>query len=95
MTVFTFCREVRAYMLTCTPNSSGQHGSIINVASLFSFQGGLAVPAYTAAKDGLAQLTKVLSNEWTSKGINVNAVAPGFVATDMHETRLLNWTSGP
>ncbi|KAJ5123771.1 hypothetical protein N7448_009868 [Penicillium atrosanguineum] len=83
-TVFTLCRDVGAYMLTRTPNSSGQRGSIINVASLVSFQGGLTVPAYAAAKGGVAQLTKALSNEWASKGINVNAIAPGYVTTDMN-----------
>lgn len=71
-------------MLTRTPNDSGQRGSIINIASLVSFQGGLTVPAYAAAKGGVAQLTKALSNEWASKGINVNAIAPGYVATDMN-----------
>jgi 2-deoxy-D-gluconate 3-dehydrogenase len=83
--VFTLCRDVGAYMLTRTPNSSGHRGSIINVASLVSFQGGLTVPAYAAAKGGVAQLTKALSNEWASKGINVNAIAPGYVATDMNQ----------
>ncbi|CAI7647280.1 unnamed protein product [Penicillium pancosmium] len=83
-TVFTLCRDVGAYMLTRPPNKSGSRGSIINVASLVSFQGGLTVPAYAAAKGGVAQLTKALSNEWASKGINVNAIAPGYVATDMN-----------
>lgn len=83
-TVFTLCRDAGAYMLTRTPNASGQRGSIINIASLVSFQGGLTVPAYAAAKGGVAQLTKALSNEWASKGINVNAIAPGYVATDMN-----------
>jgi 2-deoxy-D-gluconate 3-dehydrogenase len=84
-TVFTICRDIGAYMLTRKPNSSGHRGSIINVASLVSFQGGLTVPAYAAAKGGVAQLTKALSNEWASKGANVNALAPGYVATDMNE----------
>jgi 2-deoxy-D-gluconate 3-dehydrogenase len=70
-------------MLTRTPDSSGHRGSIINIASLVSFQGGLTVPAYAAAKGGVAQLTKALSNEWAAKGINVNAIAPGYVATEM------------
>lgn len=52
-------------------------GKIINVASLLSYQGGIMVPAYTAAKHGVQGITKALSNEWVSKGINVNAVAPG------------------
>lgn len=65
-----------------------QRGTIINVASLVSFQGGLTVPAYAAAKGGIAQLTKALSNEWASKGINVNAIAPGYVATEMNTALL-------
>lgn len=71
-------------------NKAGHRGSIINVASLVSFQGGLTVPAYAAAKGGVAQLTKALSNEWASKGINVNAIAPGYVATDMNEALINN-----
>ncbi|KAL3471412.1 hypothetical protein BJX99DRAFT_266729 [Aspergillus californicus] len=87
-TVFTLCRDVGGYMLTRTPDASGHRGSIINVASLVSFQGGLTVPAYAAAKGGVAQLTKALSNEWASKGLNVNAIAPGYIATDMNEALL-------
>ena len=60
----------------------GTGGKILNIASLLSFQGGILVPAYAAAKGGLAQLTKALANEWASKGINVNAIAPGYMATD-------------
>jgi len=60
----------------------GSGGKILNIASLLSFQGGIFVPAYAAAKGGLAQLTKALANEWASKGINVNAIAPGYMATD-------------
>jgi 2-deoxy-D-gluconate 3-dehydrogenase len=60
----------------------GEGGKIINIASLLSFQGGILVPAYAAAKGGVAQLTKALANEWASKGINVNAIAPGYMATD-------------
>ena len=58
-------------------------GKIINVASVLSFQGGLTVPAYAAAKGGVAQLTKALANEWASKGVNVNAIAPGYMETDV------------
>lgn len=89
-TVFTLCRDVGAYMLERKQNRAGHRGSIINVASLVSFQGGLTVPAYAAAKGGVAQLTKALSNEWASKGINVNAIAPGYVATDMNEALINN-----
>ncbi|MGD9981521.1 MAG: 2-dehydro-3-deoxy-D-gluconate 5-dehydrogenase KduD [Hyphomonadaceae bacterium] len=57
-------------------------GKIINVASMLSFQGGIRVPSYTAAKSGLAGLTRLLANEWAAKGVNVNAIAPGYMATD-------------
>ncbi len=57
-------------------------GKIVNIASLLSFQGGITVPAYAAAKGGVAQLTKACANEWAAKGINVNAIAPGYMATD-------------
>ena len=60
----------------------GAKGKILNIASLLSFQGGILVPAYAAAKGGVAQLTKALANEWAPKGINVNAIAPGYMATD-------------
>lgn len=80
--VFTLCRDVGAYMLT---RPGPRRGSIINVASLVSFQGGLTVPAYASAKGGVAQLTKALSNEWARHGVNVNAIAPGYVDTDMNE----------
>lgn len=59
-------------------------GKIVNVASMLSFFGGYTVPAYAASKGGVAQLTKALSNEWASKGINVNAIAPGYMATEMN-----------
>ncbi|HWS89036.1 MAG TPA: 2-dehydro-3-deoxy-D-gluconate 5-dehydrogenase KduD [Pyrinomonadaceae bacterium] len=57
-------------------------GKIVNVASLLSFQGGVTVPAYAASKGGVAQLTKALANEWASRGVNVNAIAPGYMRTD-------------
>ncbi|WP_336273546.1 MULTISPECIES: SDR family oxidoreductase [Halomonadaceae] len=64
------------------------HGKIINIASLLSFFGGYTVPAYAASKGGVMQLTKALSNEWAAKGINVNAIAPGYMATDMNTALL-------
>ncbi|MCJ1280860.1 hypothetical protein MMC26_000177 [Xylographa opegraphella] len=89
-TVFTLCRDVGAHMLLNEPHAvTGKRGSIINVASLLSFQGGLTVPAYAASKGGVAQLTKALSNEWAGKAVNVNAIAPGYIATEMN-TALMN-----
>ena len=58
------------------------HGKIINIASLLSFQGGIRVPSYTASKSGLAGLTRLLACEWAGKGVNVNAIAPGYYATN-------------
>lgn len=89
--VFTLSRDVGAHMLASSPisGSSERRGAIINVASLLSFQGGFTVPAYAASKGGVAQLTKALSNEWASKGVNVNAIAPGYIATEMN-TALMN-----
>ena len=57
-------------------------GKIINIASMLSFQGGITVPAYTAAKSAVAGLTKALANEWAASGVNINAIAPGYMATD-------------
>ncbi|KAJ5975985.1 2-dehydro-3-deoxy-D-gluconate 5-dehydrogenase [Penicillium waksmanii] len=84
--VFVLCREFGAYLLSRDASEfpSGRRGSIINVASLLTFQGGITVPAYAASKGGIGQLTKALSNEWISKGINVNAIAPGYINTDMN-----------
>ncbi len=62
--------------------ASGKGGKIINIASMLSFQGGIRVPSYTASKSGLAGLTRLLANEWASRGINVNAIAPGYFATN-------------
>ncbi len=89
-TVFTLSRDIGAHMLTLPVSTiTGRRGSIINFASLLTFQGGLTVPAYAASKGAVAQLTKALSNEWASKGITVNAIAPGYIETDMN-TALLN-----
>ena len=57
-------------------------GKIINIASMLSFQGGIRVPSYTAAKSGVAGLTRLLANEWAAKGVNVNAIAPGYIETN-------------
>ncbi|WP_020524931.1 SDR family oxidoreductase [Catelliglobosispora koreensis] len=73
---FTLAREVGRQMLT------RGHGKIIFTASLLSFQGGITVPGYTAAKSGVAGLTRALANEWAGRGVNVNAIVPGYIATD-------------
>ena len=65
-----------------TMRGQAQGGSIINIASMLSFQGGIRVPAYTAAKSALMGLTRALCNEWAPLGIRVNAIAPGYMATD-------------
>ena len=84
-TVFTMCRDFGDYLLSKPEPAAGKsRGSIINVASLLTYQGGITVPAYAASKGGIGQLTKALSNEWASKGINVNAIAPGYIDTDMN-----------
>ena len=75
--VFRLCRAIGAHLL-----ERRQGGKIINVSSLLAFQGGITVPAYAAAKGGVAQLTKALANEWAPHRINVNAVAPGYMETD-------------
>ena len=74
--VFRLCQLAGRHML------ARGSGKIINIASLLSFQGGVLVPAYAAAKGAVAQLTKSLANEWAPKGVNVNAIAPGYMATD-------------
>lgn len=86
--VFTLCRDVGAHMLSRDVDRFGRRGSIINIGSLMCFQGGLNVPAYAAAKGGVGQLTKALSNQWADKGITVNSIAPGYIATDMNEALL-------
>ncbi|MDC7677013.1 2-dehydro-3-deoxy-D-gluconate 5-dehydrogenase KduD [Asticcacaulis machinosus] len=58
------------------------YGKIINIASMLSFQGGIRVPSYTASKSGIAGITRLLANEWAAKGVNINAIAPGYMSTD-------------
>ncbi|TDO95902.1 2-dehydro-3-deoxy-D-gluconate 5-dehydrogenase KduD [Marinomonas balearica] len=63
----------------------GSSGSIVNIASMLSYQGGIRVPSYTASKSGILGLTRLLANEWAKDGINVNAIAPGYMATNNTE----------
>ena len=74
--VFRLCQLAGRHMI-----ETERGGKIINIASLLSFQGGVTVPAYAAAKGGVAQLTKALANEWARHQINVNAIAPGYMRT--------------
>ncbi|SHO56572.1 2-dehydro-3-deoxy-D-gluconate 5-dehydrogenase KduD [Vibrio quintilis] len=76
-TVFFLCQQAAKHFM-----AHGQGGKIINIASMLSFQGGIHVPSYTASKSGIYGLTKALANEWAAQGINVNAIAPGYMATD-------------
>ncbi|MBP2301027.1 2-dehydro-3-deoxy-D-gluconate 5-dehydrogenase KduD [Azospirillum picis] len=76
-TVFFLCQAFGRYAI-----AGGRKGKIVNIASMLSFQGGIRVPSYTASKSGVAGITKMLANEWAGKGINVNAIAPGYVATN-------------
>ena len=74
--VFFLCQAAGRHMI-------GQgSGRIINIASLLTFQGGIRVPSYTASKSGVGGLTKLLANEWAAKGVTVNAIAPGYIATN-------------
>lgn len=74
--VFFLCQAAGRHML-----AQGE-GKIVNIASLLSFQGGIRVPSYTASKSGVAGLTKLLANEWAARGVNVNGIAPGYIATN-------------
>ncbi|WP_334324033.1 2-dehydro-3-deoxy-D-gluconate 5-dehydrogenase KduD [Gilliamella apicola] len=81
--VFFMCQQVGKHML------ERGYGKIVNIASLLAFQGGYTIPAYTAAKSAVAGFSKSLSNEWASKGITINCIAPGYIATEMN-TALMN-----
>lgn len=74
--VFFLCQAAGRHMIT-----QGA-GKIINIASMLTFQGGIRVPSYTASKSGVGGLTKLLANEWAAKGVQVNAIAPGYIATN-------------
>jgi len=74
--VFFLCQSAGRHMV-----AQGR-GKIINIASMLTFQGGVRVPSYTASKSGIGGLTKLLANEWAAKGVNVNAIAPGYIATN-------------
>lgn len=80
--VFILCQEAGKIML------AKGYGKIITIASMVSWFGGQTVPAYTAAKGGVAQLTKELSNDWIARGVNVNSLAPGYMATEMNAALL-------
>ncbi len=77
--VFQLCQLAARHML------AQGHGKIINVASMLSFGGGFRAAAYAAAKGGVAQMTKALANEWASQGVNVNAIAPGYIQTPLNQ----------
>jgi 2-deoxy-D-gluconate 3-dehydrogenase len=74
--VFRLCQLAGRGML------ERKRGKIINIASLLAFQGGIRVPAYAASKGAVAQVTKALSNEWAGRGVQVNAIAPGYMRTE-------------
>lgn len=80
-----FLTQAAARAMMQQPMEQGFRGKVINVGSVLSFQGGILVPAYAAAKHALAGLTQALANEWAAHGINVNAIAPGYMVTDNTE----------
>jgi 2-deoxy-D-gluconate 3-dehydrogenase len=80
-TVFFLSQAAGRHMIA-NRQATGRRGKIINIASMLSFQGGIRVPSYTASKSGVAGLTKLLACEWAAKGVNVNAIAPGYIATN-------------
>jgi 2-deoxy-D-gluconate 3-dehydrogenase len=81
--------NLKAVFFTCQAFAKAAlprgRGKIVNIASLLSFQGGIRVPSYTASKHGVAGLTKLMANEWAAKGLNVNAIAPGYIETNNTE----------
>lgn len=79
-TLFFFSQAVAKQFI-----SQGRGGKIINIASMLSFQGGIRVPSYTASKSGVMGITRLLANEWAKHGINVNAIAPGYMSTNNTE----------
>ncbi len=79
--VFFLCQAAGRHMIARIEKEGGS-GKIVNIASMLTFQGGIRVPSYTASKSGIGGLTKLLANEWAAKGINVNAIAPGYIATN-------------
>ncbi|MBN2970949.1 2-dehydro-3-deoxy-D-gluconate 5-dehydrogenase KduD [Roseomonas aeriglobus] len=74
--VFFLCQAAGKHMI------ANGGGKIINIASMLTFQGGIRVPSYAASKSGIAGVTKLLANEWATRGVNVNAIAPGYIATN-------------
>jgi 2-dehydro-3-deoxy-D-gluconate 5-dehydrogenase len=87
--VFRLCQAAAKEML---PRG---HGKIVNIASLMSFQGGILVSPYAASKGAVGQLTKALANEWAPHGINVNAIVPGYIATDLTRPLVEDATRNP
>ncbi|MDE0933557.1 MAG: 2-dehydro-3-deoxy-D-gluconate 5-dehydrogenase KduD [Novosphingopyxis baekryungensis] len=79
--LFFLCQAAARHMVGWS-SQTGQRGKIVNIASMLTFQGGIRVPSYTASKSGVGGLTKLMANEWAPKGINVNAIAPGYIATN-------------
>ena len=80
--VLFFLSQAVARHMTDWSAPNGARGKIVHIASMLTFQGGIRVPSYTASKSGVGGLTKLMANEWASKGINVNAIAPGYIATN-------------
>lgn len=79
--VFFLCQAAGRHMIA-QHAATGRRGKIVNIASMLSFQGGIRVASYTASKSGVAGLTKLLACEWAARGVNVNAIAPGYIATN-------------